>query len=80
MLKTPIKKKKKKKKKKSMLKRTLQKLEEFEAFTLSYIGYGCMEFDKNVASGSLRVVRWLLFLTCVVAQTVEKIGSYMQTI
>jgi hypothetical protein len=36
-----------------MLKRTLQKLEDFEAFTLNYVGYGCMEFDKNVASGKL---------------------------
>jgi hypothetical protein len=56
-----------KKKKKSILKRTLQKLEEFEDFTLNYVGYGCIDFDKNVARGSLRVVRWLLFLTCVVA-------------
>ena len=47
MLKTP------KKKKKSMLKRTLQKPEDFEAFTLNYVGYGCIEFDKNVASGKL---------------------------
>jgi hypothetical protein len=56
-----------------MLKKTLQKLEEFEAFTLNYVGYGCIEFDKNVAKGSLRAVRWLLFLTCVVAQMMEKI-------
>jgi hypothetical protein len=40
-----------------------------------------MEFDKNVASGSLRVVRWLLFLTGVEAQTMEKIEpGYTQTI
>ena len=64
-----------------MLKRTLQKLKDFETFTFNYAGYGCMEFDKNVASGSLRVVRWLLFLTCVVAQTMEKIEpGYTQTI
>ena len=36
-----------KKKKKSMLKkRIMQKLGEFEAFTLNYFGYGCIEFDK----------------------------------
>jgi hypothetical protein len=58
-----------KKKKISMLnKRTMQKLGEFEAFTWNYFGYGCIEFDK-----------WpdgeLLFLTCVVEQTLEKLAS-----
>jgi hypothetical protein len=45
-------------------KRTMQKLGEFEAFTLNFFGYGYIEFDK-----------WLLFLTCVVAQTMEKLPS-----
>ena len=55
---------KNKKKNLCLKKNNTEKLGEFEAFILNYFGYGCIEFDK-----------WLLFLTCVVAQTMKKLAS-----
>jgi hypothetical protein len=49
-----------------------------EWYTLGMAAFcGGEEFDKNVGreEGSLRVVWWLLFLTWVVPQTMEKLAS-----